>query len=157
MKTNKPHMKTNKPLFSHRFASNAADIESASVEAIGLIVERSKAIASLLAPEISVHKTCSTLLVSVIDDLSMIDEVVGCFYQRGAAEMGAEAKMADQVTRLVQRSKAVLWAMDGEFETRRLTSVIFQAIVSDLKDIADILDYYIQSITPVSSHSEASA
>jgi len=62
-------MKTNKPLFSHRFASNAADIESASVEAIGLIVERSKAISSLLAPEISGHKICSTLLASVIDDL----------------------------------------------------------------------------------------
>ncbi len=145
-------MKTNKPLFSHRFDANTANIESASVEAIGLIVERSKAIASLLAPGISDHKTCSTLLASVIDDLSMIDEVVGHFYRRGAAEMGAEAKMAEQVTRLVQRSNAVLWAMDGEFETRPLTSVIFQAIVSDLQDIADILDHYMRSITPDSAN-----
>jgi len=145
-------MKTNKPLFSHRFASNNADIELSAVEAIGLITERSRAIASLLAPEISDHKTCSTLLVSVIDDLSMIDDVVVRFYHRTAAEMDAETKMADQVTRLVERSKAVLWVMDGEFETRRLASVILQAIVSDLNDIADILDVYMQSIAPNSSN-----
>ncbi|OQW67190.1 MAG: hypothetical protein BVN35_20950 [Proteobacteria bacterium ST_bin11] len=137
-------METNKSLFSHRFDANTANIESAVVDAISIIVERSKAIASLLAPEISDHKTCSILLASVIDDLSMIDEIIVRFHLRTDFELDAKTTIGDQVTRLVERSKAVLWSMDGEFETRLITSVIFQAIVSDLNDIADILDIHMR-------------
>jgi hypothetical protein len=130
-------------LLSHRYGSglsvNDDEIVLNMLSGIGRGTERAMAMSNLILPEFKDNKNLRILLLSVMDDLSSIDEVTSAWNQGFTDSAFDHSSHRDQVEKLAERSRAVVFFMEQELISLLSLSVLVGAIDIEFADILALM------------------